>query len=134
MITASITNPRHLAAANAAYRSTIPSDPDAPPPYAGVEAYVQAALERVADSWVETTKVDQIGVGDFVLRFSGAEFAAITSSADPNVAAILATLRARDSVRLGSADAVNGIGYLVSVGLLTPERGAEVLHYQVPQG
>lgn len=135
-ITVTLTNPRHIAGATAAYLATIPTQPDppaepTPTPYASVEAYVQASLERVADSWVESTKVDQISVGDFVLRFTGAEFASITSAAanDANVANILATLRARDSVRLGSPDAVNGIDYLVSVGLLTPERGAEVLHY-----
>lgn len=130
MITVSLTNPRHIAGATAAYQATIPSDPEATPPYASVDAYVQAAIERVADSWVESTKVDQISVGDFILRFTGAEFAAITGSADPNVAAILATLRAREApVRLGSTDAVNGIDYLVNAGLLTPERGVEVLHY-----
>lgn len=130
-ITVTLTNPRHIAGATAAYLATIPGDPEATPPYASVDAYVQAAIERVADSWVESTRVDQISVGDFVLRFTGAEFASITSAAanDANVANILATLRARDSVRLGSPDAVNGIDYLVSVGLLTPERGAEVLHY-----
>lgn len=129
MISASLTSTSHIAAATAAYIATIPADPEATPPYASVEAYVQSALERVADSWVETTKVDQISVGEFVLRFTGAEFAAITAAAgsDANVAAILATLRARDSVRLGSADAVNGIAYLVAAGLLTSERGADVL-------
>lgn len=135
MISVSLTSNRHIAAATAAYAATIPADPEATPPYASVEAYVQSALERVADSWVESTRVDQISVGEFVLRFTGAEFAAITTAAgtDANVAAILATLRARDSVRLGSADAVNGIAYLVAAGLLTSERGAEVLHYDVPQ-
>ena len=123
MITVTLTNARHIAAANAAWQAT-ENKP------ATVDEYVQAALERVADSWVESTKVDQISVGDFILRFTGAEFAAITGSADPNVAAILATLRAREApVRLGSTDAVNGIDYLVNAGLLTPERGVEVLHY-----
>lgn len=133
MITVNITNKRHIAAATAAYIATIPADGE--PPYESVESYVQSALERVADSWVETTKVDQISVGEFVLRFTGAEFAAITAAADSdaNVAAILATLRARDSVRLWSVDAINGIAYLVAAGLLTSERGAEVLHYDVPQ-
>ena len=132
MITATLSNRRHIAAATAAYIATIPADPEATPPYASVEAYVQAALERVADSWVESTKVDQISVGEFVLRFTGAEFAAIAAAAgsDANVAAILANLRARDSVRLGSVDAVNGIAYLIAAGLLTSERGAEVLHYE----
>ena len=129
MITITLTNPRHIAAATAAYLATIPADGD--PPYASVIDYVQAAIERVAESWVESTRVDQISVGEFVLRFTGEEFAAITAAAagDANVAAILATLRARDSVRLGSADAINGIGYLVSAGLLTSERGAAVLAY-----
>ena len=135
MITVTLSNPRHIAAATAAYIATIPADPEATPLYASVEAYVQAAIERVADSWVESTKIDQISVGEFVLRFTGAEFAAITAAAgsDANVAAILATLRAQDSVRLGSVDAVNGIAYLVAAGLLTSERGGEVLHYDVPQ-
>lgn len=134
MITATLTNARHIAAANAAYAATIPTDPDVPQPYPSVDAYVQAAIERVADSWVESTRVDQISVGEFVLRFTGSEFAAITAAAgsDANVAAILGTLRARDSVRLGSVDAVNGIAYLVAAGLLTSERGAEVLHYDMP--
>ena len=140
MITVTLSSQRHIAAATAAYAATITQQPEPPAdpipgPYASVEAYVQAALERVADSWVESTKIDQISVGEFVLRFTGAEFAAITAAAgsDANVAAILATLRAQDSVRLGSVDAVNGIAYLVAAGLLTSERGAEVLHYDVPQ-
>lgn len=107
MITATLTTTRHIAGATAAYQATIPSDPEATPPYASVDAYVQAAIERVADSWVESTKVDQISVGDFILRFTPAEFAAITGAAvnDANVAAILATLRARlRAPRLGGCD------------------------------
>lgn len=137
MITVTLSSQRHIAAATAAYIATIPPAPPegqepTPAPYTDVTAYVQAAIERVADSWVESTKVDQISVGEFVLRFTGAEFAAIAAAAgsDANVAAILANLRARESVRLGSADAVNGIAYLIAAGLLTSERGAEVLHYE----
>lgn len=133
-IQVSLTNARHIAAATKLYEATIPvqSDPTADPlpaPYASVDEYVQAALNLVADSWVETTKVDVISVGDFVLRFTGAEYTAITSSTDPNVIGILAILRARDNVRLGSPDAISGIGYLVSAGYLTAERGAAVLAY-----
>lgn len=129
-IQATLSSKRHIAAATAAYLATIPVEGD--PPYASVDEYFQAQANRWADSWVESTKVDQISVGEFVLRFTGSEFAAITSSADPNVASILATLRARDSVRLGSTDAVQGVGYLVAAGFLTAERGAAVLHYDVP--
>jgi hypothetical protein len=134
MITVTLTNPRHIAAATAAYAATIPADPEATPPYADVTAYVQARVNDMLDSWVETTKVDQISVGAFVLRFTGSEFAAIAAAAgsDANVAAILGTLRARDSVRLGSVDAINGIAYLVAAGLLTAERAEDVLRYDAP--
>lgn len=126
MITVTITDPRRIAGATAAFRRAV--EPGT------VTDFVQAHLDRLADQWVDQTKVDQISVGEFVLRFTGAEFAAITAAADSdaNVAAILATLRARDSVRLWSVDAVNGIAYLVASGLLTSERGAEVLRYEVP--
>jgi hypothetical protein len=55
-ITVSLTNPRHIAGATAAYIATIPADPEATPLYASVEAYVQAAIERVADSWGRPTR------------------------------------------------------------------------------
>lgn len=42
---------------------------------------------------------------------------------------IAGTLRARESVRLGSVDAVQGIQYLVDSFLLTPERGEAVLEH-----
>ena len=93
-ITVTLTNPRHIAGATASYAATIPPAPPegqepTPAPYADVTAYVQAAIERVAASWADTTGVDQISVGGFVLRFTGAEFAAITAAAgtDANVAA-----------------------------------------------
>lgn len=133
MITVSLTDPRHIAAANVMYLATIPiqtnpEDP-IPAPYANVTEYVQARLNSVGQSWAETTKVDVISVADFILRFTGAEFAAITASTNPNVIGILATLRGRQDVRLGSADAINGIAYLVAIGLLTQERGSAILAY-----
>lgn len=42
MITVSITNARHIAAATAAYIATIPADPEATPLYADVTAYVRS--------------------------------------------------------------------------------------------
>lgn len=75
--------------------ATIPAEPEATPPYASVDEYVQAALERVADSWVETTHVDQITVADFILRFTPEEYASITSSVDAQVLAVLGHLRIR---------------------------------------
>lgn len=59
MITATLTNPRHIAAATAAYIATIPA------PYASVQAYVQDAIERVAESWAESANVARIPVSAF---------------------------------------------------------------------
>lgn len=135
MITATLTNKRHIAAATKAYEATIPvqpEDPEAEPipaPYADVDAYVQAALERVADSWADSTGVDKITVSDFVFRFTAAEYGAITASQDATVMGIIAKLKARGDIRLGSVEAIQGAAYLVSIGLLTQERADEVLDY-----
>ena len=137
MISVSLTNKRHIAAATAAYLATIPTQPDPPAepisaPYASVDAYVQAAIERVAESWAETTGVDRIPVGAFVRRFPGPVMDAANASSDPNVIAILAQLDAVQTVRLGHPTTTQGVGYLVSVGLLTQAQADAVLHYEVP--
>jgi len=134
MISVSLTNKRHIAAATAAYLATIPAQPGPPDdpipaPYASVDAYVQAAIERVAESWAETTNVDRIPVSAFVRRFPGATMDAINASADPTVAAILAQLDAVQTVRLGHPTTVNGVGYLVSAGYLTQGEADAVLAY-----
>lgn len=136
-ITATLTNAHHLAAANAAYLATVPTQPDPPAdpipgPYANVTAYVQAAIERVAESWAESTNVDRIPVSAFVRRFPGAFMDAVKASTDPNVIAILAQLDAVQTVRLGHPTTTQGVGYLVSVGLLTQAQADVVLHYEVP--
>jgi len=70
-------------------------------------------------------------VFEFVQRFTPAEFGAAQTRAltDPIAESILAHLRAVQHVRLGSDAAIQGIGYLVSAGVLTSERAAVVLHY-----
>ena len=130
-ITATITNARHIAAANAAYAATIPDDPEATPPYANVTEYVQAALDRVAESLAETTGVDRIPVGAFVRRFPGAVMDQVNERAatDPQVAAILAQLDAVTHVRLGASTTLQGVGYLVSIGLLTQEQADAITAY-----
>lgn len=138
MITATLTNKRHIAAATAAYLATIPTQPDPPAepipaPYASVDAYVQAAIERVAESWAESTNVDRIPVSAFVRQFPGAAMDAINASSNPNVIAILAQLDAVQTVRLGHPTTTQGVGYLVSIGLLTQAQADVVLHYDVPQ-
>lgn len=132
MITASLTNPRHIAAATAAYQATIPADPEATPPYASVEAYVQAALDRVCESWADTTGVDRIPMADFVLRFDPAEIAAIKAAAtagNATCAGLIARLGQLTHVRLGSDETGAALAYLVGAGLLTQARAGVILAY-----
>lgn len=136
-ISATLSSKRHIAAATAAYLATIPTQPDPPAdpipaPYASVDAYVQAAIERVAESWAETTNVDRIPVSAFVRRFPGAVMDAAKASADPSVITILAQLDAVTTVRLGHPTTTQGVGYLVAVGLMTQAQADVVLHYDVP--
>lgn len=125
MITVTLSNKRHIAAAHAAWLET----PDRPET---VEAYVQAAIERVAESWAESTNVDRIPVSAFVRRFPGATMDAINASADPSVIAILAQLDAVQTVRLGHPTTTGGVGYLVAAGLMTQAQADVVLAYEVP--
>lgn len=138
MIAVTLTNNRHIAAATAAYIATIPPPPaegqePTPAPFASATAYVQAAIERVAESWADTTGVDKIAVSAFVRRFPGAVMDAVKASADPNVVAILAQLDAVTTVRLGHPTTTGGVGYLVSAGLMTQAQADVVLHYEIPQ-
>lgn len=125
MITVTLTSKRHIAGATAAWI--------ADGAVGTVDEYVQAALERVAESWSETTGVDRIPVSAFVRRFPGPVMDAVNASTDPTVIAILAQLDAVQTVRLGHPTTTNGVGYLVSVGLLTQAQADVVLHYDVPQ-
>lgn len=136
-ISVTLTNKRHIAGATAAYLATIPAQPGPPDdpipaPYASVDAYVQAAIERVADSWAESTNVDRIPVSAFMRRFPGAVMDAVNASTDPTVIAILAQLDDSKTVRLGHPTTTQGVGYLVAVGLMTQAQADVVLHYDVP--
>ena len=126
MIAANLTSNRHIAGATAAWIAA--------GAVGTVDEYVQAALERVAESWAETTNVDCIPVSAFVRRFPGAAMDAINAAAlsNPTVAAILAQIDAVQTVRLGHPTTTQGVGYLVSVGLLTQAQADVVLHYEVP--
>ena len=132
MITVTLSNKRHIAAVHAAYLAAIPAD--GPAPYASPQEYAQARFEDVATSWAESTGVDRIPVSAFVRRFPGAAMDAINAAAlsNPTVAAILAQIDAVQTVRLGHPTTTQGVGYLVSVGLLTQAQADVVLHYEVP--
>lgn len=123
MISATLTSKRHLAAAQAQYIASRDG--------ADATECVQRAVERMLDEWAERLRVDEISVFEFVERFGPVRFAEITAAAasDATVAGILAILRGRQTVRLGSPDAINGVGYLVSAGYLTQAEADAVLAY-----
>ena len=137
MITVTLSNKRHLSGVTAAYLATIPTT--TPPTTVGeggsVQGFVQAKVQEWAEQLAESTNVDRIPVSAFVRRFPGAVMDAVNAAAanDPTVAAILAQLDAVQTVRLGHPTTTNGVGYLVSVGLLTQAQADVVLHYDVPQ-
>lgn len=130
-ITATLTHPRHIAAATAAYQATIPADPEATPPYASVDAYVQAAIERVADSWRESTRADAIPTAAFIRRIPPAKYAAIIAASEQSVElrAYLARLDAEPLVWLGSDETIAGVSALVGIGLLAQAEADALLAY-----
>jgi phytoene dehydrogenase-like protein len=136
MITVQLTSKRHIAAATAAYLASIPTTN--PPTTVGtggsVQGFVQAAIEQYADQLRDSHAPDRISTAEFLMRFTAPEFDALKTAAvsDPIASGLLARLSAEPNVWLGSDEVQQGIGYLVAAGLLTAERGAAVLHYDVP--
>lgn len=136
MITATLTNKRQIAAVTAAYIATIPTTD--PPTTVGtggsVEGFVQLALERYAEQMRDSTAPDRISTAEFLMRFTASEFAALKTAgtSDQIAAGLMARLSSEPHVWLGSDEAQQGVGYLVATGLLTADRGAAVLHYDVP--
>ncbi len=64
---------------------------------------------------------------EFMQRFTQSERIAIRNSADDIVIDIYDDLKVATSVDLTLVDLANGLAYLVSVGLLTPERPAQLM-------
>lgn len=134
-ITVTLTNPRQIAAARAAWIATIPADPEAPWPYATVDAYVQAAIERVAESWRDSLRTDAIPTAAFIRRIPPAAYAAIVAAAEqsPELQAYLARLDQEPRVWLGADETIAGVGALVAAGLLTQAEADALLAYDMPQ-
>jgi hypothetical protein len=130
-ITVTVTNPRHIAAANAAYLATIPADPEEAPPYADVDAYVQRAIERVAESWRDSKRSDAISTAAFIRRIPGQAYIAILAAAEqvPELQAYFARLDEEPLVWLGSDETIAGVQALVGAGLLTQEQATALLAY-----
>jgi len=123
MITLTITDKRLLAGVDA---NKGQNEPDQT-----AEQYMQAWLDQIVDSWAVAHRIGIVSSGDYVLRFTPDENAAIGAAAqtDEIVAGALARVRAVQDVVLYSDEVVQGVGYLVAQGLLTQARADEILAY-----
>jgi hypothetical protein len=98
---------------------------------ASAQEYLQSRVDALCVEMRDQYKVGIISSGDYVLRFTAAENAAIVAAAETDaiVAGLLARVRESAEVVLYADEVVQGVGYLVAQGLLTSQRGAEILAY-----
>jgi hypothetical protein len=121
-----------IAAAAAAYNAALPTPPEGETPATLTpEQYAQMVMDGAAESYVRQFKVGTISSGEYVLRFTAAENAAITAAAetDPLIAGLLARVRESAEVVLYAPEVVQGVGYLVAQALLTQARADVILAY-----
>jgi len=123
MITLTITDARLLAGVDASKAQNAPDQP--------ADEYMQAWLDQLLDSWAAAYKIGIVSSGEYVLRFTAAENAAITAAAetDPLIAGLLARVRESAEVVLYAPEVVQGVGYLVAQALLTQARADVILAY-----
>jgi len=126
-ITVTITDKLQIAGANHAW---IASDAN----HADAQAYLQSIIQNACISYAVNGKVDSISSGEFVLRFSNEEFSSINAACatDPIVAGFLAAAKSWPTIRLAAAQTLEGLAYLVQVGLLTQKRSDEIGFYPIP--
>ena len=125
-INVSLSNPRHLAAAQAMWQRAVEG--------ATLAEFVQMQVERMADSWRDSTRSDAIPTAAFIRRFSPTAYATIVaaSAQSPELQAYLARLDAEPLVWLGADETIAGVGALVAAGLLTQGDADALLAYGVP--
>lgn len=63
---------------------------------------------------------------EFASRFTAEEYVAISESTDVNIRFFLERLRLAEEVQPGHALVKMALGYMTMIGLLTPERAAEI--------
>lgn len=93
--------------------------------YAGMSAEdAEAALNAAT---VTTAGTTLLSPDEFVDLFTPAEFIAIEDSADAIVRKLVFRLRTRQApLDLASTTVQQGLGYMASIGLLTPQRAAAI--------
>jgi hypothetical protein len=99
------------------------------------EALVSELVEQQGINYAGIYKIGMMTSAAFVLRINAAEYAAILAEAEQNVevAEIVHELLQSPYVVLDNPRLVSGLELLVSKGLLTPERVAELLHFELPE-
>lgn len=138
-ITVTVDNPAYLAAVavKAAEQIATPAvlDQDGnvvTPAVAKTSAeFLTDFLNGSCAAWRDQLALDRVTSVAFVLRFTQAEYAALVSAAesDPILAGFVARLSSEPYVWLGSSEVQQGVGYVVSQGLLSQARAAEILQY-----
>jgi hypothetical protein len=115
-----------ISAAAAARIGLSPADP-----MMDAQQWLQWHCQSIAQTYGNQFRVSSVSSGDFVLRFTATEFAAINAAAatDPHIAGFIARVRESEWVVLSSAEVVGGMQYLVEVELLTQERAAEIISW-----
>ena len=127
-ITVTISEKLHVAGATAAWIAA--NNPDLP----DAQAYLQKLVEDSCRSYASQFSVDRITSGEFVLRFTGQEIAAVAAAAesDATIAEFLAATRAHPTVRLADPLVAGGLEYLVAKKLLTQVRADAIGFYPLP--
>ena len=134
-ISITISDPFHLAGVQAAVdkfnAAQQPDEEGNEPTPLTAEEYLSARIGDICMSYAKSNNIGIISSGEFVLRFTSEENAAIKVAADANeeLAAYLARVRESPSVVLYSDEVQQGIAMLVSLGLITQARANEVLAY-----
>ena len=121
-----------IAAAATAYNAALPTPPEGEAPATLTpEQYMQMIVDGAADSYVDQGKVGVISSGEYVLRFTPEENAALSAAAvtDPIIAGFFAGVRESAEVVLYSDEVTQGVGYLVAQALLTQTRADVILAY-----
>lgn len=100
-----------------------------------VEEFVLDYLKMQGKNFAHNYHIGTFPTSAFILRVRPQEYDKIVEAAqsDPNVAGLLAELSkephaAIDDPRLGP-----GLDYLIAIGLIAPERKAELLAYERPE-
>jgi hypothetical protein len=123
MITLTITDARLLAGVDASKAQHAPDQ--------SAEVYMQAWLDQLLDSWAAAYKIGVISSGEYVLRFTPEENAALSAAAekDPIIAGFFARVRESAEVVLYADEVTQGLGYLVAQSLLKQDRAKAILAY-----